>query len=337
MILTETIIHHISEELNIPVVSVREINMYKEGDFTHFNQCLDNYLVPRLWSYIIKNGDYHTRRTEVDNFNQNNRWKKRGLSVLPTKYGIAFTASFLNQASALVLVYRDGSVLLSHGGAEMGQGLHTKMIQICADAFNIPFEKVHLSETATDKVANASPTAASSSSDLNGMAVLDACNQIMKRLAPFRETNPTFSFEQVLLLQSFLNSCQVVNLAYLERVNLCANGFYQITDLNYDWKQNSGRLYNCIEIELLISKHDYVDFTFGVAITEVEVDLLTGDFQVLRSDIGMDLGKSINPAIDVGQIEGAFVQGMGMTTMEETLYFPTGSLLTKGYTDTNFN
>ncbi|KAJ8911677.1 hypothetical protein NQ315_005756 [Exocentrus adspersus] len=198
---------------------------------------------------------------------EENRYKKRGLSIIPTKYGIAFTQSFMNQAGALVLVYTDGSVLLSHGGIEMGQGLYTKMIQVASRELDIPVEKIHISETATDKVPNTSPTAASSGSDLNGMAVMEACKIIKERLRPYREANPKGTWEQW------------VKTAYFDKVCLSAIGFYKI-NVGFDWNTKKGDLYNY--------------FTYGVACTEVEIDTLTGDHQVLKTDIVMDIGMYTN-------------------------------------------
>jgi xanthine dehydrogenase/oxidase len=304
MAMVETWITHVAEQLNLPIERVRQMNLYQEGDSTHYNQLLDQFQVPRLWNELYLQSQYEQRRVEISEYNAKNRWRKRGLAIIPTKFGIAFGLAFLNQAGALVHVYTDGSVLLTHGGTEMGQGLFTKCAQVCAEAFGIPLSQVHTSETATDKVANTSATAASAGSDLNGMAVLRACEQINSRLQPYRQKHPEKGFKEI------------VGMAYRDRVNLSANGFFATPDLTYDWKTNQGRLFNY--------------FTNGVGVTEVEIDTLTGDFQVLRSDIMMDLGQSLNPAIDIGQIEGAFVQGMGWSTIEETLYFPNGALFTKG-------
>lgn len=223
---------------------------------------------------------------------------------MPTKFGIAFTEKLLNQAGALVLIYVDGSVLLSHGGTEMGQGLHTKMIQVASRVLGIDVSKIHITETATDKVPNTSATAASAGSDLNGMAVLEACQTLVKRLQPFKDANPNGTWEQW------------VSAAFVNRVSLSATGFHATPDIGYDFKNNSGKPFNY--------------FTYGVAVTEVEIDCLSGDHQVLRSDIVMDLGESLNPAIDIGQIEGGFVQGYGLFTIEELIYSPTGTLYSRG-------
>ena len=248
---------------------------------------------------------YSERKTAIHQYNKLNKHKKRGISMIPTKFGLSFTARFMNQAAALVHVYVDGSVRISHGGTEMGQGLHTKLIQVCAQAFGINVSQIFISETRTDICANTSPTAASVSSDLNGMAVLDACNQILSRLEPIRNSNPNIAWKDL------------VHMAYFNRINLSANGFYKTPDLTYDWETNSGRMFSY--------------FTYGAACTEVEIDTLTGDHVCLRSDIIMDIGRSLNPSIDVGQIEGAFVQGQGWCTIEEPLISPlNGRVLTRG-------
>ncbi|KAJ3105387.1 hypothetical protein HDU97_008141 [Phlyctochytrium planicorne] len=315
MMIAEQWMTHIAEELQMDGDKLRALNFYKEGDITHFSCPLEDYDMHKLWQYqhinesnrkqLLESSEYYKRREEVAAFNAKNRFRKRGIIVMPTKFGLAFTARFYNQAGALVHVYTDGSVLITHGGTEMGQGLHTKMIQIAAQAFNVPVEKVHLSETSTNTVPNTSATAASVSSDINGMAILDACTQIMKRLEPIREANPGATWEQI------------VSKAYFERVNLSANGFYKTPDLSYDWATNTGRMFSY--------------FTYGGACTEVEIDTLTGDHVVLRSDVVMDIGTPINPAIDIGQIEGAFAQGQGWSTIEEPLISPTsGFLLTRG-------
>lgn len=248
--------------------------------------------------------DYDNRKAEIEKFNKLHRWRKRGMTLIPTKFGIAFTALFLNQAGALIHVYGDGSVLLSHGGTEMGQGLHTKMIQVAARALQISPEIIHVAETATDRVPNTSATAASAGSDLNGMAVLNACEKIAKRLQPFKDAHPNESWNQW------------VTKAYFDRVSLSATGFYKTPDIGYDINTNQGMAFNY--------------FTYATACSEVEIDCLTGDHQVIRTDIVMDLGSSINPAIDIGQVEGGFMQGLGLFTLEEMVYSPTGIVFARG-------
>ncbi|KAJ1916857.1 hypothetical protein IWQ60_007971 [Tieghemiomyces parasiticus] len=304
MFVMEGLIREVADRLGLPVEDLQQRNFYTSGQTTHFGQLLTDWHFPQTWTAVHQSSRFAERRAAVDVYNRTSRWKKRGLALVPTKFGISFTALFMNQAAALVHVYTDGTILLSHGGTEMGQGLHTKMAQICAEELGVPLADVYISETATDKVINTSPTAASASSDLNGMAVLDACNQINARLRAFRERMPGAAFKDL------------AKAAYFDRVNLSANGFYKTPDIGFNWETMTGR--------------PFFYFTMGTAVCEVELDVLTGDHVVLRTDIAMDVGRSINPAIDIGQIEGAFVQGMGWATMEETLFMPNGTLVTRG-------
>ncbi|KAM6179213.1 xanthine dehydrogenase/oxidase [Erethizon dorsatum] len=304
MLIAEYWMSEVAVTCGLPPEDVRRKNMYKEGDLTHFNQKLEAFTLPRCWDECITSAQYHARRAEVDKFNKENCWKKRGLCIIPTKFGISFSIPFLNQAGALVHVYTDGSVLLTHGGTEMGQGLHTKMVQVASRALKIPISKIYISETSTNTVPNTSPTAASVSADLNGQAIYEACQTILKRLEPFKKKNPNGSWEDW------------VSAAYFDAVSLSATGFYKTPNLGYDPKTNSGNPFHY--------------FSYGVACSEVEIDCLTGDHKNLRTDIVMDVGSSLNPAIDIGQVEGAFVQGLGLFTMEELHYSPEGSLHTRG-------
>ncbi|KAI7489247.1 hypothetical protein KC351_g1471 [Hortaea werneckii] len=306
MFIAETYMEEVADHLKIPIEKLREINMYQPGETTHFKQALQDWYVPLMWKQVLQESEYDKRRKEVEEFNKKNKWKKRGLSIIPTKFGISFTALFLNQAGALVHVYHDGSVLVAHGGTEMGQGLHTKMTMIAAEALGVPSDQVYISETATNTVANTSSTAASASSDLNGYAIWNACSQINERLAPYREKlGPDATMKQL------------AHAAYFDRVNLSANGFYATPDIGYVWGANTGQM--------------FFYFTQGVAAAEVEIDTLTGDWTCRRADIKMDVGRSINPAIDYGQIEGAFVQGMGLFTIEESLWHrASGQIFTRG-------
>lgn len=300
----EHIIRDVARATGKDYIDICEINMFQEGSKTHFNQKLTNCNVSRCWQECMIASEFRRRRAEVEIFNKDNRWRKRGITMVPTMFGIAFTALHLNQAGALVHVYADGSVLLSHGGTEMGQGLHTKMIQVAANELQIPAHKIHIAETATDKVPNTSATAASAGSDLNGMAVLNACKAIMDRLQDYRKNYPDQSWDFW------------INKAYFDRVSLSATGFYATPDIGYSFETNSGNPFNY--------------FTYGAACSEVEIDCLTGDHQVIRTDIVMDLGSSINPAIDIGQIEGGFMQGYGLFTLEEMVYSPTGQVFSRG-------
>jgi len=243
----------------------------------------------------------------IEKFNSENQWRKRGISIIPTKFGMSFEAMFMNQAGALVHVYTDGTVLVTHGGLEMGQGLRTKMIHVAASAFGIPLNNVFISETSTDKVPNASPTAGSVSSDLYGMAVLNACNIIKERLTPFLESDPKPTF------------VDAVKKAYFSRVSLSATGFWITPGLSsFDWS-GGGK-----------EGQPFRYYNYGAAVSEVEIDTLTGDHQIRRTDILMDVGDSLNPTIDIGQIEGAFVQGVGWCTIEELVFLNKGDLFTRG-------
>jgi len=306
MFIAETYMEEIADHLNMPVEKLREINLYKPNEKTHFNQELKDWHVPLMYQQVLTEANYAERRKAVDAYNASSKWKKRGLALIPTKFGISFTAIFLNQAGALVHIYHDGSVLVAHGGCEMGQGLHTKMTQIAAQALGVPLSDVFISETATNTVPNTSSTAASASSDLNGYAIADACDQLNARLAPYREK-----------LGKDTPLKKLAHAAYFDRVNLCANGFYKTPDIGYVWGPNTGQM--------------FYYFTQGVTAAEVEIDTLTGDWTCLRADIKMDVGRSINPAIDYGQIEGAFVQGQGLFTTEESLWHrASGQIFTKG-------
>nr|CAD7263587.1 unnamed protein product [Timema shepardi] len=346
MFFGENMIRDVASFLSKDPLEIAELNLLKEGEKTHYNQAIVNCPLQRCWDECLLRANFARRKVEVDNFNRQNRWKKRGLSVVPTMFGISFTALFLNQAGALVMVYEDGSVLLTHGGTEMGQGLHTKMIQVASRVLQIPHEYVHITETSTDKVPNTSATAASAGSDLNGMAVMfhkvwlqegvhlkpklvfnplflnsspvlslkhtlsftnsskNACQIIVDRLKPYKDANPKGEWKEW------------VHKAYFDRVSLSATGFYKTPDIGFDWDKNEGSPFNY--------------YTFGTSCSEVEIDCLTGDHQVLRTDIVMDLGESLNPAIDVGQVEGGFVQGQGLFTLEETLFSPKGAVFTRG-------
>ncbi|CAI4229586.1 unnamed protein product [Auanema sp. JU1783] len=305
MFCAETLMQHLSETYNIDHVELREKNFYEEGEKTPFGMTLSQCNIKRTWYECKEFSNFVERRKDVDIFNSKNKLIKKGIFLMPTRFGIGFGIKHLNQATALVLIYSDGSVLISHGGMEMGQGLHTKILQIAARCLDIPFEKVHIHESATDKVPNASATAASVGSDMNGLAVQDACNQINERLEPIKKEHPDWTWEQW------------IHHAYMERVSLSAVGYGILPYEAVDFRTGKGaELFSyCV---------------YGTACCEVEVDCLTGDHKLLRTDIVMDVGDSLNPAIDIGQIEGAFVQGYGLFTMEELRVRPDGTRLTRG-------
>jgi xanthine dehydrogenase/oxidase len=306
LFIAETYIEEIADHLGMSAERLREINMYKSGEQTHFNQELKDWYVPLMYKQVQEETKYQERRDKITEYNKTHKWNKRGLAIVPTKFGISFTALFLNQAGALVHIYHDGSILLAHGGTEMGQGLHTKMIMIAAEALKVSPDDVFISETATNTVANTSSTAASASSDLNGYAIWNACKQLNERLAPYREKyGPDAPMSKL------------AHSAYFDRVNLSAQGFYKTPDIGYVWGANTGQM--------------FFYFTQGVSAAEVEIDTLTGDWTCLRADVKMDVGRSINPSVDYGQIEGAFVQGQGLFTTEEPLWLRhNGQMFTRG-------
>lgn len=264
MFVAECMIRNIADYLNKSPVELTELNLYQEGQLTPYNQKLIDCTLTKCWKQCLQSSNYFEKRKEVERFNRENKYRKRGLSIVPTKFGVAFSIPFLNQAGALVLIYTDGSVLLSHGGIEMGQGLYTKMIQVASRCLGIPIEKIHISETSTDKVPNTSPTAASCGSDLNGMAVLKACKTIKDRLQPIIADNPKGTWEDW------------IKTAYLKRISLSATGYYATPGIGYNWETGEGDMYNY--------------FTYGVACCQVEIDTLTGDHDVQHIDIVMDLG-----------------------------------------------
>ncbi|PGH14413.1 xanthine dehydrogenase, molybdopterin binding subunit [Helicocarpus griseus UAMH5409] len=312
MFIAESYMYAIAEGLNIPIDELRWKNLYEQGQRTPFHQLIDeDWHVPMLLEQVRKEANYDERKAQIAKFNADNKWKKRGICLVPTKFGLSFaTALHLNQAGASVKLYADGSILLNHGGTEMGQGLYTKMCQVAAQELNAPLESIYTQDTATYQIANASPTAASSGSDLNGMAVKNACDQLNERLKPYWDK---FGRDAPL--------SKIARAAYRDRVNLAATGFWKMPKIGHVWGD-----YNPETVKPM-----YYYFTQGVACTEVELDLLTGDHTVLRTDIKMDVGRSINPAIDYGQVEGAFVQGQGLFSIEESLWqSKTGHLATRG-------
>ncbi|KAM6893047.1 aldehyde oxidase 6 [Lycodopsis pacificus] len=304
LVVVENVVSDVAALLRRPADQIREINMYKGPSVTHYKFEFSPESMLRCWEECKAKSDYGARRAAVDQFNQQSRWKKRGMAIIPIKFGIAFSEGFMNQAAALVHIYQDGSVLVAHGGAEMGQGLHTKMQQVASRELRIPPSKIYISETSTSTVPNTSPSAASYGTDANGMAVKDACQTLYQRLEPIRQKHPKGSWESW------------AQAAFLEKISLSATGFYRGPDMYMDWDKKEGQ--------------PFAYFTFGVCCCEVELDCLTGDYRTVRTDIVMDIGRSVNPSVDIGQIEGAFMQGLGLYTMEELKFSPSGLLYTRG-------
>ncbi|KAM9835993.1 aldehyde oxidase 6 [Aulostomus maculatus] len=304
VLVVENMINDVAMVLERPTDQIREISMYKGPSVTHYKLSFSPENLLRCWEECKVKADYGSRCRAVDQFNQQNRWRKRGMAIVPIKYGIAFAESFLNQGAALVHIYKDGSVLVSHGGTEMGQGIHTKIQQVASRELRIPPSKIHISETSTNTVPNTCPSAASFGTDANGVAVKKACETLYQQLEPIRQKNPKGSWESW------------VQAAFFEKISLSATGFYRGPDLYMDWDKMEGR--------------PYAYFTNGVSCCEVELDVLTGDYRTVRTDIVMDVGRSLNPSVDIGQIEGAFMQGLGLYTLEELKFSPSGLLYTRG-------
>jgi xanthine dehydrogenase large subunit len=300
-------------------LDVRLANLYGvAGDLTPYEQTVTDAVIHEIMTELEGGCDYRARRAAVQAWNAANDHLRRGLALTPVKFGISFTTTHLNQAGALVHVYTDGSIHLNHGGTEMGQGLNIKVAQVAADAFQVPLASVLITSTRTDKVPNTSATAASSGSDLNGMAALDACERIKARLTAWARENyrhdPVFTSEGVQVGRELFSFRDFVNQAYLARVPLSATGFYKTPDIAYDRVSHKGR--------------PFYYFAYGAACSEVVVDTLTGENKVTRVDILHDVGRSLNPAIDLGQIEGGFIQGMGWLTTEELVFDADGRLTT---------
>ncbi|GAB2189275.1 xanthine dehydrogenase molybdopterin binding subunit [Sessilibacter sp. MAH1] len=321
MVAIEAVIDGIARSLGEDPLTIRKRNLYRDGaDITHYGQQLDPSVLQEVVSTLETSSEYWARREAVKSFNAANPFVKKGLALTPVKFGISFTAQHLNQAGALVHVYTDGSILVNHGGTEMGQGLYTKIAQIVADEFGVDIERVQVSATRTDKVANTSPTAASSGTDLNGYAAKNACQEILQNFKAFAAEHynvdvsaVSFSNDQVFVGEQVLNFADFCLQAYKGRVPLMAYGFYKTPKIYYDRDSGHG--------------HPFFYFANGAACSEVLVDSFTGEYKVLRTDILHDVGKSVNPDLDIGQIEGAFIQGMGWLTTEELLWDDQGRVM----------
>jgi xanthine dehydrogenase large subunit len=322
MMAIERVMDAIAAALGRDPLEIRRRNLYGPGrDLTPYHMQVADNVAPELIAELAERTDYQARRAAVDAFNAGHAILKKGLALTPVKFGISFTTTHLNQAGALVLVYADGSVHLNHGGTEMGQGLHIKVAQVVADVFGLGVEAVKISATRTDKVPNSSATAASSGADLNGMAAQRAALTIRDRLAALAAADLGCAPGEIAFAGGEVSgngrSCAFDDLcrrAHLARISLAATGFYATPDIFYDRASHRGR--------------PFLYFAYGAALSEVVIDTLTGEHKVLAVDILHDVGHSLNPAIDLGQIEGGFIQGMGWLTMEELVYDARGRLLT---------
>lgn len=319
----ENIMDTVARTLGRDPLDVRRINFYgkTERNVTPYEQVISDNVIHELVAQLEASSDYRARRAEVAAFNASSPVLKRGLALAPLKFGISFNVKHFNQAGALVHVYTDGSILVNHGGTEMGQGLNTKVAQVVAHELGVGFESVRATATDTTKVANTSATAASTGADLNGKAAQDAARQIRERLAACAAARHggeaaavRFANGKVHVNGRTLDFATLVGEAYLDRVQLWSDGFYATPGLSWDRDAMKG--------------HPFYYFAYGAAVSEVVVDTLTGEWKLLRADILHDAGRSLNPAVDIGQVEGAFIQGMGWLTTEELVWHPQSGKLT---------
>jgi xanthine dehydrogenase large subunit len=324
MLVIEDILAQAAQRLGVRPDVIRERNFYRDGDTTHYGERVrDAARIATIWTRLKTTSEFERRRAEIERLNARSPHQKRGLAITPVKFGISFTATFYNQAAAHVLVYRDGTVQVNHGGTEMGQGLFTKILRIAAESLGVPASQVRVMSTRTDKVPNTSATAASAGSDLNGAAVSAACTQIKAALAAVaaaifecESSHVTFEDGLVSVSDKSIAFSSLCEMAYKQRVPLFAQGFYRTPDIHFDHKIGRGKPFHY--------------YAYGAAVSEVEVDGFTGAYRLLRTDILHDVGNSIAPIIDRGQIEGGFLQGVGWLTIEELLWDDKGRVSTAG-------
>mgnify|MGYP000067039662 CR=1 FL=1 len=322
MMTIEMVMDDIARHLGKDPLEIRKINLYGKDDRneTHYHQTVEHNNLAEIIESLELSSDYQARRKAITEFNSNNSILKKGIALTPVKFGISFTVQHLNQAGALVHIYTDGTIHLSHGGSEMGQGLNTKVAQIVAEEFQVDVDTVATSSARTDKVPNSSPTAASSGTDLNGKAAEAAAKTIKQRLIDFacekyQVTAQQVKFENntIIVGEQTFSFAEFSQIAYMGRVSLSSTGFYKTPKIHFDRATGQGR--------------PFFYYATGASVSEVLIDTLTGEYKTLRTDILQDVGHSINPAIDIGQIEGAFVQGMGWLTTEELMWNEKGRLL----------
>lgn len=325
MVAIEQIMDHIARRLGLDPLEVRKRNYYgkTERNITHYHQLVEDSLLDEITATLEKSANYAMRRQAIRTFNDASPCLKRGLALTPVKFGISFTSSFLNQAGALILIYTDGTVQLNHGGTEMGQGLNTKVAQIVAEELQIEVDRIQITATDTGKVPNTSPTAASSGTDLNGKAAQNAAIILRERMTAMlcglyhcREEEVHFSNGIVKVQDRLFTFPDVAQMAWLNQVPLSATGYYKVPGIHYDRQAGRGT--------------PFYYYAYGAACVEMLVDTLTGEYRMLRADLLHDVGASLNPAIDIGQVEGGFVQGVGWLTCEELVWNDKGSLMTDG-------
>lgn len=321
MIAAESMMDDIARTVQRDPLDVRIDNLYGPGrDVTPYGQKLEQHMLRDMMQQLATDTDYYERRKSITEYNRNSDQFRKGLALTPVKFGISFTATHLNQAGALLHVYTDGSISINHGGTEMGQGLYTKIAQIVATTLGVSYERVMVTSTRTDKVPNTSPTAASSGTDINGMATKNAAEKIRARLINFladqhgvESDSVQIANDLVMVNGQSLTFDEVIKAAYMARVQLSATGFYKTPKIHFDKEAGKG--------------HPFFYYANGCAASEVLVDGATGEYRVSRVDILHDVGSSINPALDIGQIEGGFVQGMGWLTTEELLWDDRGRVI----------
>ncbi|SET14163.1 xanthine dehydrogenase molybdopterin binding subunit [Paracoccus homiensis] len=321
VIVAERMIEEIAYALGRDPYEIRQKNLYRNGQLTPYHQEVSDQILPRIFEDLEHSSDYQSRRQAVLDWNAKGGTIRKGIALTPVKFGISFTATWFNQAGALIHVYSDGSIQLNHGGTEMGQGLNTKVAQVVAEAFQCDIGQIKITRTTTEKVPNTSATAASSGSDLNGMAALDAAEQIKARLIDFVAERWQEPRDRVAFVPGHIRAgdhmipwAQVIKAAYMARIHLSAAGFYKTPKIHWDRATGQGR--------------PFYYFAYGAAVAEVSVDTLTGEYVIDRADVLHDVGRSLNPALDKGQVEGAFVQGTGWLTCEELWWDDKGQLRT---------
>jgi xanthine dehydrogenase large subunit len=322
MLFAEAMVSAIAAQLNVDPLVIRKRNLYrKDCDTTTYGQTLQDNILTDVITQLEVSSDYQNRRKQIAAYNAQSRILKKGIALTPVKFGISFTLKHLNQAGALLHVYTDGSVQLNHGGTEMGQGLYVKVSQVIAEEFGIPLEHVQITATSTGKVPNTSPTAASSGADLNGMAARNAALTIKSRMVTYlaklwgvSKSSLHFADGHIKSAKHSMGFAAACKACHAERISLSSTGYYATQKLRWDRAKGKGR--------------PFLYFAYGAACSEVTIDTFTGEMKVNRVDILHDVGKSLNPAIDVGQIEGAFVQGMGWLTTEELVFDAKGRLRT---------
>ena len=324
MMVIENIIDNISRHLKRDPCEIRKINFYHKNNknITHYGMKIEDNIINEIFDKLVKKSNYKKRYSKIKKFNSKNKYKKKGIAITPVKFGISFTTIHLNQAGALVHIYTDGSIHLNHGGIEMGQGTHTKIAQIVANSLGIPYEKIQISTTNTSKVPNTSASAASSTTDLNGAAALNAVSKIKFNLEKFIKSKykifynkePIYKDGYIIFGNRSFKFNKIIQEAYLNRISLSSTGFYSTPKIKFNKERFIGR--------------PFLYFCYGAAVTEVTIDTLTGENIIDRVDILHDAGNAINPALELGQIEGGFIQGQGWLTIEEVNWKPNGQITT---------